>query len=457
MNRSSGKLEVEYCPLASLTPYAGNPRTHSPTQIRQIAASIKQFGFTLPILVDAQKVVIAGHARILAARLLGIESVPTIRLGHLSESQKRGYIIADNKLAENAGWDRELLAAELRYLSELDLDFDVSVVGFEAAEIDLLLQAPGQTEAEAEADQLPAIDVTQPSVSRRGDLWVLDRHRLLCADAREEQSFSRLLGRKKAQIVFTDPPYNIPIDGHVCGSGLIKHRDFAMAVGEMSEAEYTEFLRIAFRHLVKHSIGGSLHYVFMHWRQMYPILSAARGIYSELKNLCVWAKTNGGMGSLYRSSHELVFVFKNGTAAHINNVELGRFGRNRSNLWTYPGVNTFREGRLEDLAMHPTVKPVALVSDAILDCSKRGGIVLDCFGGSGATMIASEKTGRRGYLIELDPVYVDVTIRRFQKLTGKNAIHEEIGRTFADIESEGARRLDSCVPIEREQKEQDGV
>jgi hypothetical protein len=235
-------------------------------------------------------------------------------------------------------------------------------------------------------------------------------------------------------MVFIDPPYNVPINGHVSGLGKVKHRDFAMASGEMSEARYVGFLGTCFGYLIGHSVNGSIHFICMDWRHSFELLSAARPIYSELKNLCVWNKDNGGMGSLYRSKHELVFVFKNGSATHINNVELGRHGRNRTNVWDYAGVNSLRDGRLEELAMHPTVKPVALVADAILDCSKRGGIVLDCFGGSGTTLIAAEKTGRRGYLMELDAAYVDVAIRRFQKLTGKQATHGETQRTFADLE-----------------------
>ena len=237
-------------------------------------------------------------------------------------------------------------------------------------------------------------------------------------------------------MVFIDPPYNVPIDGNVCGSGSIKHREFAMAAGEMSETEFTDFLTTILGHLACHSISGSIHFICMDWRHILELLSAGRKVYAELKNLCVWNKDNGGMGSLYRSKHELVFVFKNGSERHINNVELGRHGRCRTNVWDYVGVNSLHEGRLDELAMHPTVKPVALVADAVLDCSKRDGIVLDCFGGSGTTLIAAEKTGRRGYLMELDPSYVDVTIKRFEKLTGKDAIHAENGSSFAEMRRE---------------------
>jgi len=396
----------------------------------------RKFGFTNPILIDADGNVLAGHGRVLAAKLLGIEWVPTIRLDHMSEAQKRAYVLADNKLAENAGWDRELLALELQYLSELDLDFDLTITGFEAAEIDVLIQSLDDGGTYDEADEVPEIDQSVPPISRIGDLWILGRHRLLCADATGAESFERLLQGKQAQMVFIDPPYNVPIDGNVCGSGSIKHREFAMAAGEMSEDEFTGFLTTIFGHLTCHSVSGSIHFVCMDWRHVFELMSAGRKVYSELKNLCVWNKDNGGMGSLYRSKHELVFVFKNGSEPHINNVELGRHGRCRTNVWDYAGVNSLRDGRLDELAMHPTVKPVALVADAILDCSKRDGIVLDCFGGSGTTLIGAEKTGRRGYLMEIDPAYVDVTNERFEKLMGKEAIHAETGASFTEMQRE---------------------
>lgn len=423
------ELQVEMMPVSALKPYARNPRTHSPKQIEQIANSIRQFGFTNPVLVDADGGVMAGHGRIEAAKKLGIAEVPTVRLDRLTDAEKRAYVIADNKLAENAGWDRELLALEFQYLDGLEIDLDLTVTGFEAPEIDLLIQGDG--EVDPTADEIPA---PQVPVSKPGDLWLLGDHRLLCADATDAAFYLALLGDDKAQLVFTDPPYNVPIDGNVCGSGGIKHREFAMASGEMSEAEFTAFLRKTFELLVRNSMDSSIHYICMDWRHAFELLTAARGVYCEYKNLCVWNKDNGGMGSLYRSKHELVFVFKNGREPHVNNVELGRHGRYRTNVWDYQGINSFAQGRLDDLAMHPTVKPVALVSDAILDCSRRGGIVLDCFGGSGTTLIAAEKTGRLGRIIELDPAYVDVTIRRFERLTGEEARHSESGLTFAETQ-----------------------
>lgn len=413
--------------IDALTPCPRNARTHSKKQIHQIADSIAEFGFTNPVLVDRDDMIVAGHGRVEAARLLGMETVPVICLEDLSEAQIRAYVIADNKLAENAGWDSELLGLELQYLSDLDVDFDATITGFEVPEIDLLIAGVTDTPPEDDpADDIPEVDEANP-VSQPGDLWRLGRHRLLCGDATERESLERLLDVEEAQMVFTDPPYNVRIDGHVCGLGSVKHAEFAMAAGEMSPAQFTAFLETVFGQLADHSVDGAIQFICMDWRHLGEVVAAGNAAYSELKNLCVWAKTNGGMGSLYRSQHELVFVFKAGTAPHINNVELGKHGRYRTNVWTYAGINSFGAGRDADLAMHPTVKPVALVADAMLDCSRRGGIVLDAFSGSGTTIIAAERTGRRGYAIEIDPAYVDVAIKRYQQLTGEAAILGETG------------------------------
>ena len=426
-------LKITEMSVAALTPYARNARTHSKKQIKQIAHSIEEFGFTNPILIDAKGGVIAGHGRIEAAKLLGIESVPAIRLEYLTDAQVSAYILADNKLAENAGWDEELLALELQYLSELDLDFDLTITGFEVAEIDILIESLDAADLEDEADRVPILDRSVPAVTRLGDLWQLGGHRLLCGDATQTKAFERLMDGAKAQMVFTDPPYNVPIDGHVCGLGRVRHGDFAMASGEMSGTQFTSFLETVLRRLVASSADGSIHFVCMDWRHVYELLSASRGVYSELKNMCVWNKTNGGMGSLYRSKHELVLVFKNGTDAHVNNVELGRHGRYRTNVWDYAGLNALAAERMDQLAMHPTVKPVALVADAIKDCSKRSGIVLDCFAGSGTTLIAAQRTGRRAYAMELDPQYVDAAVQRYDHLFGEQSIHAETGMTFANL------------------------
>jgi len=422
-------MKIEYTPVRELRPHPNNARTHSKKQIRQIANSIHKFGFCNPVLVDDAKQIIAGHGRVEAAKLLGIDAVPTVRLSHLSAADKRAYVLADNKLAEKAGWDRELLAIELQGLIELDVDIELT--GFEMAEIDLILdearEASGDAGGPEDAVPEPSLD---PAVSQTGDLWLLGSHRLLCGDARDQAAYDQLLAGAKAEFAFTDPPYNVAIDGHVCGLGRIQHREFAMGCGEMSEAEFTAFLKTVFALLADNSIDGSIHQVCMDWRHIWEMLEAGRTVYSELKNLCVWNKTNAGMGSFYRSKHELVFVWKSGTAAHVNNFELGQHGRHRSNVWDYPGINTMRPGRLEELAMHPTVKPVALVADAIKDCSRRGGLVLDPFCGSGTILIAAERTGRKARTLEIDPIYVDVAVRRWQAYAGKAAILAGSGETF---------------------------
>lgn len=437
---TSLKLKIIERPIDSVRPRTKNPRTHTPAQIRQIAESLRTFGFVNPILLGGDGAVVAGHGRLEAARLLGLAYVPTIELRHLSADEIRAYAIADNRLAELSGWDKEILAIELQELSALDLEFDVSITGFATAEIDVLIEGI-TAENPDPLDEVVEPDLERPPVSRPGDLWQCGPHRVYCGDAREVSAYGKLLGRRKAQLVITDPPYNVPIHGHVSGLGRQRHREFAMASGEMSEADFTSFLRTVLGHLARFSNDGSIHYVFMDWRHADELRQASRGVYTELKNVCVWVKTNAGMGSLYRSQHEFVFAFKNGTAAHINNVELGRYGRYRTNVWSYPGVNTFREGRMEELASHPTPKPVALVADAILDCSRRGGVVLDAFGGSGATLVAAAKTGRRAHLIEIDPIYVDVTVQRFEKLTGEGATCAATGRSFAEIREERTKEM----------------
>ena len=420
---------VRDLPPDTLTSRPENARTHSPKQLERLRASIARFGFLNPILIDGERRVIAGHARLEAAKRLGLEVVPTLAIEGLSEGDLRLFAIAENRIAELAGWDKRLLAHELRFITELEIDVDLTLSGFEAAEIEILFDGldPGTSD---EADWRPAIDRTAPPVSRAGDLWQLGRHRLLCADATRDDSYARLLGGKKAQLVFIDPPYNVPIDGHVSGLGQTRHADFVMASGEMSEVEFIAFLSTVLKHLVAHTVDGAIHYVCMDWRHLHELLSAARGVYSETKNLCVWNKTNAGMGSLYRSKHELVLVFKSGRAPHVNNIELGRHGRYRTNVWDYAGVNTFRVGREDELALHPTVKPVALVADAIRDCSRRRGLVLDGFAGSGTTLLAAEQTGRVGYAMELDPTYVDAAIARFAAVTGEAAVHVASGLGF---------------------------
>lgn len=424
------KLEIIYRGTGDLRPRSTNPRTHTKKQLEQVAASIQRFGFTNPVLIDEEDGIIAGHGRVEAAKLIGMSKVPTVRLANMSEADIRAYVIADNRLAENAGWDRELLGLEFKYLSELDLEFDVTITGFDAPEIDVLIDELSlDGDGEDPADNVPE-PIAGPTVTHPGDIWRIGPHRLICGDATRAETYAALLGSEKAAMIFTDPPYNVPISGHVSGLGNVRHREFAMACGEMSSIEFTGFLTTVFGHLVSSSVDGAIHFQCMDWRHMGEILAAGDAAYTELKNLCVWAKTNGGMGSLYRSAHELVFVFKSGTTPHINNVELGRHGRYRTNVWTYAGANSFGASRDEDLAMHPTVKPVAMVADAILDCSRRKDIVLDAFAGSGTTLVAAHRTGRRGYGLEIDPTYCDVIIRRMRETCGLEAVLDADGRSF---------------------------
>ena len=418
-------LDITYRAPSELKPRQNNPRTHSKKQLKQLADSIKAFGFVNPVLIDREDRIIAGHGRVEAAKLLDMAEVPTVRIDHLSEEQIRAYVIADNKLALNAGWDEGLLRIELKELS-VNLGFDVTLTGFETAEIDQLVIG-GEVD---EDDEVEEPDHSKPAVSRLGDLWRIGRHAVLCADATSPASYRRLLGDLRAELVFTDPPYNVPIKGHVSGLGKVQHDEFAMASGEMSPAEFTAFLGTIFKNLADHSAEGSIHYICMDWRHLREVLDAAAGRYSELKNLCVWTKTNGGMGSFYRSQHELVFVYQNGRGSHVNNVELGKYGRYRTNVWSYAGVNTFGANRDAELAMHPTVKPVALVADAIRDASKRGAVVLDAFGGSGTTLVAAERMGRRGFALEISPQYVDTIVKRVSNVVGEKARLDGTGETF---------------------------
>ncbi|MDB5679336.1 DNA methyltransferase [Sphingomonas bacterium] len=427
-----GDLNLVEREVATLRPYAANARTHSRKQIKQIAASIERFGFTNPVLVSDDGEIIAGHGRVEAAKLLGIKRVPTLTLAHLSDLERRAYVLADNKLALNAGWDREILAIELQAL--VDLEFETELTGFSLAEIDLVLDEASDADpngSDSPEDLVPVIGDTP--VTRRGDIWVLGRHRLLCGDTRNQTDMDKLMDGARADLVFTDPPYNVAIDGNVCGLGSVKHREFAFASGEMSRAQFVSFLTDALGNIARHMRDGAIAFVCMDWRHMGELLEAGEAVFTELKNLVVWNKTNGGMGVFYRSKHELIFVFKNGAAEHTNSFGLGETGRYRTNVWDYAGISSLSAGRADELAMHATVKPVALIADAIRDCSRRGEIVLDGFGGSGSTLIAAEKTGRCARLVEFDEIYCDTIVRRWEALTGKRATLAPAHDRFEDV------------------------
>ena len=421
--------------ITDLRPYARNARTHSKKQVAQIARSIERFGFTNPVLVSDEGEIIAGHGRVEAAKTIGMKTVPTLALSHLSETERRAYVLADNKLAMNAGWDKEILAIELQAL--VDLEFDTELTGFSLAEVDLVLDEAGEADPEgsdAPEDVVPTM--SGEAITRRGDLWLLGNHRLLCGDTQQASDLTRLMAGETADLVFTDPPYNVAIDGNVCGLGSVKHREFAFASGEMDRAQFVTFLKSTLGNMAAVMRDGGIAYVCMDWRHMGELLEAGEPSFTELKNLIVWNKTNGGMGAFYRSKHELIFVFKQGTAAHTNSFGLGETGRYRTNVWDYAGISSISAARTEELAMHPTVKPVSLIADALRDCSRRGEIVLDGFGGSGSTLIAAQKTGRKARLVEYDPLYCDTIIRRWEAFTGKQARLEATGATLDEVGEE---------------------
>ena len=430
--RRNAPLRIEYLATTSLKPMPGAPRKHPASQVRMLAKSIEAFGFNVPILVDGEDRIVAGHARVTAAGRCGMTELPAVRIEHLNETQLKAFTLADNRLAELARWDDQLLGTILLELSELDLDFDIEATGFSVAEIDLRIE--GLEDATAGPEELPVC--SGPPVVQPGELWAMGDHKLLCGNALDEASWKSLMGDERAALVVTDPPYNVPIDGHVSGLGKHHHRDFPMAVGEMDETEFTALLANAMRQAHAWSVPGSVHYWAMDWRHVVEVGSAGRAIYERFLNMCVWQKSAPGMGSFYRSQHELFFVFAKGGASSRNNIQLGRFGRSRSNVWTYPGAaslaRTSEEGN--PLAMHPTVKPLALIGDILLDASARGDIIADPFAGSGTSVIAAEKLGRKARAIELDPRYCDTIIRRWRNWTGEDAVRVADGMTFASLE-----------------------
>jgi DNA methylase/ParB/Sulfiredoxin domain len=422
----SRDLTPQLVPIASCKPLGRESRKHPPQQVRKLAASLDRFGFVLPILIDPDGRVVAGWGLVLAARQLGLGEVPAVSLTDLCEAELRVLRLALNRITDDAAWDGETLALEFSELLELAPQIDLEVSGFEMGEIDVLLDGRGLEQE----DELPPIDASATPVSRVGDLWILGEHHLFCGDALRADSYAQVLGADKADMMFADPPYNVPVAGHVSGLGAVKHADFIMASGELSSAEFQSFLRTSLGHAASRSIDGAIHFICMDWRHQRELLAAGDDVYSKLMNLCVWNKSNAGMGSLYRSKHELVFVFKVGKGAHINNVALGRYGRHRTNVWDYVSQNALSGTAKGKLALHPTAKPVAMIADAMRDCSNRGGLILDPFGGAGTTLIAAERASRRASVIELNPIFVDVSIERWQRLTGGTAHHAESGQPF---------------------------
>ena len=425
---------VEQIPINLLKPYPGNARVHDDGQVARIASSLQSFGWMNSIIAERDGTIIAGHGRWMAAKTLGLTHCPVIRADHLTPDMARAYRLADNRLAELSNWDDELVDIELQHLSSIELDFNIETIGWDHAEIDMRLDPP-KDEAGDPADQhVPEPD--EHAITRPGDLWLLDKHRLLCGSALEPASFATLMEGKLAAMVFVDAPYNVPISGHVSGLGKTQHREFAMASGEMNDQEFQRFLATNAQLLAANAEDGAILMMCMDWRGLLNLQLAVREVGLSLVNLAVWAKTAGGMGSLWRSQHELVLITKKGKAPHRNNVELGKHGRYRTNVWRYAGVNTFGKGRMEQLSGHPTPKPVAMVTDAIRDVSHRGEIVLDSFMGSGTTLLAAERTSRIAYGMDLDPAYIDLAIRRWEKMTGRSAVLAATGQSFGEVAEE---------------------
>lgn len=408
--------------ISELRPDPNHSRKHDKKQIERIVSSIRRFGWRGAILIDPDDQIIDGHAMVEAAKLAGLTEVPTICETFLNATERRAFTLANSRMAEMSEWDEDQLNRELDFLfSEVG---GLEGTGFDLSDLDFSISEEAPPE---EAVELPHPDDTP--VTRLGDLWWCGPHRIYCGDARDARSFEALLGEDRAQLVTGDLPYNVMVNGHVRGNGKQDFREFAMASGEMSPAEFTTFMRSIFRNCVRFSTDGSIHYQCMDWRHLREILDAAEGVYTEFKQLVVWAKPSGGLGAFMRSRHELILVFKSGRGRHTNNIGLKRY---RTNVVEYPGCSGFYRGREADLAAHATVKPTALFADFLLDCSNRGDLVLDPCAGSGTILLAAHRTGRRAAAIEIDPLYVDTALRRLCGVSGVVPTLSD-GRTFDEV------------------------
>jgi DNA modification methylase len=438
LNHQIQHTKIECVPIADLKQNRRNAKKHPDRQIALLVENIRQFGFTQPVIRDENNELIAGHARLLAASKLGLSHIPTIQLSHLNAAEKRALALADNKLAELGQWDLDLLQEELGFLfdAETDLTFDPGIIGFDTPEIDQILLGEMEVARADPADQVEPPDPAAVAVTTAGDVWDCGPHKLFCGSALETADYQTLMGDERAALAFADGPYNVPNEGHVTRRSGV--REFAMAAGEMSPEGFTAFNRTFCKNILDYVIAGAVVYLCMDWRHLRELQAAADSVFGVLKNLIVWVKTNAGMGSFYRSQHEMILVYVAPGGRPTNNFGLGGKGRYRTNVWKYPGFNAFGRDRDEALAMHPTVKPVALVVDALRDCSKRGDIVLDPFGGSGTTMIAAERTGRRARLIEIDPLYCDLIVQRWQKYSGKTARLAGTNETFDEVRNRRA-------------------
>lgn len=443
--------QITHVPIEQLVPYAHNARAHSDEQLAIIGQSFQAFGWMNPVLVDEHDAIIAGHGRVEAARRCGFKEVPVLRVAGLTPEQIRAYRLADNRIAEIAGWNSEILALELQGLMNIDIGCSIETLGWKPPEIEILLntQVHSENSEDGSADELPpASDI---AVSKVGDLWRCGDHLLLCGSAIDAAAWVRLMEDKKAQLVCQDPPWNIAVKS-IGNSGRTKHREFVMASGEMSVAEFRQFLRDELRCNAEHAVPGAVLQVFIDWRGVEKVIAAGEAEGLELINILVWVKNNGGMsGGPWRSRHELVVVFRKRGANIKNRVELGKYGRYRTNVLEVPGLNSFGKGRMEALESHPTRKPVELIAELIRDVTDIGDVVVDSFLGSGTTLIACERTRRTCRGMELDPLYVDTIVRRWEQLTGKRASLHGSDQSFTEIAAErsGERSISSTPPAAR--------
>jgi DNA modification methylase len=391
---------------------------------------MRETNVTEPLMIDETDAIIVGMDTLEAAKQLLMTTVPVIVLSHLTPVQKRAYAIANHRIPELGEWDREVLGEELRELSVIDPSFSLEITGFETIEIESLTRL----KIESDLDEVP----TRPTVptSERDDQRELGDHRAGCGDALNPADLAALIGAGKARAAFLDSPYNVPIVGHVTKNAA--HREFQMGVGELDEPGFTDFLATSHRNVADHMLDGGLIYSCMDWRHSDNMADARRASGLSLINICVFAKKNAGQGSFYRSQHELIYVFKKGKAQHLNRIELGRHGRSRSNVFSYQGVSGLVRGSRVDHEAHPTPKPVIMIEDILLDCTEKGDLIIDVFGGGGATLMAAERTGRCARLLEIDPGYVDVIVNRWQNYSGRQATLAGTGLTFAQVRAQRA-------------------
>ena len=442
MTSIRNSTEWQSLPIDRVKPYPGHARSHSKRQLEKLKRLIRHYGQIIPVVVDRDSIIIDGHAVWQAMSELGSGEIAVVVVANRTDPEIKALRLALNRIPADAAWDNDRLRKELEQF--VSLSFDLELTGFDAVEIDHLLDVDlPKLNVTEDSEQIPALQ--SPAITAVGDIWICGRHHIGCGDAQDHAFIDKICGGLRANMCFVDPPYNVPIDGFVSGKGRVNHRDFVQGTGELTSEEFAAFLGESLAVLQRSATDAALIYACMDWRHIFELIAAGRRCNLQLFNLCVWAKTNAGMGALYRSQHELICVFKAGAANHINNVELGRHGRNRSNLWTYRGLNSFGADRDELLASHPTVKPVLMIADAIRDVTKRGDAVLDTFIGSGSTLMAAEETGRVCFGVDLDPLYVDVAIRRWQGQTRRDALHAETGESFDDR----AKRLDSQLGEER--------